>query len=286
MKFCFLFASEILLKKDMFKDKIVVVTGASDGIGRSIALEFARQGAGIVLAARNEEKLKSVFREAQDTGADCLVVPTDVSNEEHCKNLIDRTIDHFGKIDILVCNAGISMRSLFIQTEISVLKRLMDVNFWGMVYCVKYALPYLLISGGSVVGVNSVAGYVGLPGRTGYSASKFAMRGFLDTLRCETRKTGLHVLNVAPGFTASNIRTSALLGNGTEQGGSPRNEGKMMSPETVAVKVIAAITKRNRELILTFTEGKLTVFLNKFFPGFIEKLAYNHMDKEPDSPFS
>lgn len=269
----------------MFKEKVVIVTGASDGIGKSIALEFAKLGASVVIAARNSEKLNSVAFEAGAFGIECLPVETDITIESECKNLIDNTIQHFGKIDILVCNAGISMRSLFSDTEISVLKRLMDVNFWGMVYCTKYALPYLLASKGSVVGVNSVAGYVGLPGRSGYSASKFAMRGFLDTLRCENRKKGIHVLNVAPGFTSSNIRNSALRGDGTPQGESPRKENKMMSSEEVAKKVVKAIEKKKRELVITLVEGKLTVFLNKFFPSWVDKLAYNHMAKEPDSPF-
>lgn len=269
----------------MFGQKVVIVTGASGGIGRCIALEFAKQGASVVIAARNLLKLNSVAKEIEHFNVECLPVETDVSVENDCKMLIDRAIEHFGKIDVLVCNAGISMRSIFSETDLVVIKQLMDVNFWGLVYCAKFALPYLTASQGSIVGINSIAGYVGLPGRSGYSSSKFAMRGFLDTLRCETRKTGLHVMTVAPGFTSTNIRNVALVGDGTSQGESPRNEDKMMSPEMVAKKVVKGIVKRKRELILTFVEGKLTVFLNKFFPALIEKLAYNHMAKEPDSPF-
>ncbi|RYD72655.1 MAG: SDR family oxidoreductase, partial [Sphingobacteriales bacterium] len=199
------------------------------------------------------------------------------------KALIDLAVNTFGGIDILINNSGMSMRALFEDTEISVLKRLMDVNFWGTVYCTKFALPYLLKTKGSVVGISSIAGFKGLPGRTGYSASKFAMNGFLETLRIENRKKGLHVLICAPGFTASNIRNTALTKDGNAQSESPRDEAKMMQPEEVAQHLIHAIEKRKSTLILT-AQGKLTVLLNKFFPRFIDKMAYQEMAKEPDSP--
>ncbi|MCD4684121.1 MAG: SDR family NAD(P)-dependent oxidoreductase, partial [Bacteroidales bacterium] len=179
---------------------------------------------------------------------------------------------------------GISMRALFEDTELSVIKKLMDINFWGTVYCTKYALPHLLKTKGSVVGVSSIAGYKGLPGRTGYSASKFAMHGFLEVLRIENMKKGLHVLTACPGFTASNIRNTALAADGSQQSESPRDEEKMMSAEDVADKIIGAIEKKKDRLTLT-TQGKLTVLLNKFFPKFMDKMVYNHMAKEADSPF-
>jgi short-subunit dehydrogenase len=267
------------------KNKIVIITGASSGIGLACAKEFASQGARLSLAARNTDKLKEIEKELTHAGHEVLVTPTDVSREEDCKNLIDKTVTRFGKIDILVNNAGISMRALFKDLDISILKQLMDVNFWGTVYCTKYALPYLLETKGSVAGVSSIAGFIGLPGRIGYSASKFAMHGFLQTLRTENLKTGLHVLIAAPGFTASNVRKSALTANGKQQGDTPRAEDKMMSAEEVARHIAKAIKNRKRTLILTFKEGKLTVFLNKWLPTLIEKLSYNHMAKEPDSPF-
>ena len=161
----------------------------------------------------------------------------------------------------------------------------MDVNFWGTVYCTKYALPHLLKQQGSLVGISSIAGFLGLPGRAGYSASKFAMHGFLETVRTENLKNNLHVLIAAPGFTASNVRKSALTADGTQQGETPRAEEKMMSAEEVALHLANAIKKRKRTLILTFVEGKLTVFLRKWWPSLIDKLSYNHMAKEPDSPF-
>lgn len=268
----------------LMKGKVVIITGASSGIGEALTYECARRGAHIAIAARNEEKLGSIAGELQSSGVEMLAVKTDVTVENDCRVLVEKTIEKFGRLDVLINNAGISMRALFEDVDLDVIKKLMDVNFWGTVYCTKYALKYLLQTGGSVVGVISIAGYVGLPGRTGYSASKFAVRGFLDTLRVENRKKGLHVLVAAPGFTGTNIRKAALNREGSPQGETPRDEDRMMTATEVAQKIVRAIDKRKRKLILTFVEGKLTVFLNKFVPGLIDKLAYKHMARESDSP--
>jgi short-subunit dehydrogenase len=265
------------------KDKVVIITGASSGIGKALACEFASQGCKLVLAARRIELLEMLKKDLAP--ADVLLQQTDVSIEAECKRLINTAVERFGKIDILVNNAGISMRATFENVELDVLRKLMDVNFWGTVYCTKYALPYLLQTKGSLVGIISIAGYIGLPGRTGYSASKFAMRGFLDTIRTENLKKGLHVLVAAPGFTASEVRKAALTANGSQQGETPRNEEKMMTAEECARHIVHAVKKRKRQLILTFIEGKLSVFLSKFFPALIDRLTFNHMAKEPDSPF-
>jgi len=267
------------------KDKVIIITGASSGIGLACAREFAARGAKLSLAARSIEKLEELKAELAVKGVESIAVKCDVSIEDDCRHLVDETVKAFGKIDILVNNAGLSMRAVFADTDLSVLKRLMDVNFWGTVYCTKYALPWLLKTKGSVVGISSIAGFIGLPGRTGYSASKFAMHGFLETLRTENLKTGLHVLIAAPGFTASNVRKAALTADGTNQGETPRAEDKMMSAEEVAVHLAKAIEKRKRTLILTFVEGKLTVFLSKWWPSLVTRLSYSHMAKEPDSPF-
>jgi short-subunit dehydrogenase len=271
--------------RNRLKNKVVVITGASSGIGYALAVEYAAVGARLVIAARNGARLAEIGEMLQLNGAEVLTVKTDVSIESDCRNLIDKAVERFGTIDILINNAGISMRAIFSEMSLDVMRTLMDVNFWGTVYCTKYALPFLLKSKGSVVGVISIAGYIGLPGRSAYSASKYAIRGFLDTLRTENLKTGLHVLVVAPGFTTSNIRNTALTADGTAQGETPRDESGMMPASKVAVYIRKAVDKRSRSLILTFTEGKLTVFLNKFVPSLIDKLAYNHMAKEPNSPF-
>jgi len=266
------------------KNKIVVITGASSGIGKALAFEFANRGAKIVLAARNTEKLKVIESNIRNRGVEVLSVTTDVRIEGDCENLMHKAVQHFGGIDILINNAGISMRALFAELDLSIIKQLMDVNFWGTVFCTKYALPFITKAKGSVVGVISIAGYIGLPARSGYSASKYAIRGFLDTLRVENLKTGVHVLVAAPGFTASNVRNVALIADGSTQGETPRDESKMMSAEECARLIANAVKKRKRELIMTFVEGKFTVWLKKWFPSLLEKLTYQHMAKEPNSP--
>jgi short-subunit dehydrogenase len=266
------------------KNKIVIVTGASSGIGKATALRFAQKGAHLVLAARSVAKLNILSEQLTPFGVEVLIVPTDVSIEADCKNLMDKALEKFGRIDVLVNNAGISMRAAFADIELDVLKKVMDVNFWGTVFCTRYAMASILKSKGSIVGVSSIAGYKGLPGRTGYSSSKFAMHGFLESVRIENLKNGIHVLIACPGFTASNIRNTALDVNGSVQGETPRDEQKMMQPEEVAKAMVAAVEKRKDRLTLT-ANGKLTVFLNKFFPKMVDKLVFNHMSKEPGSPF-
>ena len=266
------------------KGQIAVITGASSGIGKACATELAKEGVHIVLAARNEEKLQAAKAECEALGVKALAVHCDVSVESDCENLMMQAIDAFGKIDILVNNAGVSMRAVFADLDLSVLKKSMDINFWGMVYCTKYAMPHLLKSKGTIVGVSSIAGFRGLPARTGYSASKFAMNGFLEALRTENLKTGIHVLTLCPGYTASNIRNTAMTNDGSVQGESPREEGKMMQPEEVAQHMIKGIRKRKKVIVLT-TTGKLTVFLNKWFNTWMDKKTYEFVKKEPDSPF-
>jgi short-subunit dehydrogenase len=266
------------------KDKVVVITGASSGIGKALAYAFADKGSRVFLGARSKDKLEEIVKDIRSKGGEAAFFPMDVTRETDCKNFILRAKETFGKIDVLINNAGISMRALFNETSPDVLKKVMAVNFWGTVYCTKYALPDLLETKGSVVAVSSVAGIKGLPGRTGYSASKFAIHGFMESLRIENLKTGLHVLMAYPGFTASNIRNTALTADGSEQGKSPLEEGKIMPAEEVAEHIYKAVKKRKKSMVLT-AEGKLTVFLSKFFTGFLDKLVYNHMAKEPDSPF-
>lgn len=235
----------------------------------------------MVIAARSIDKLQQVAAQLNNPS---LIIQADVSQEADCKQLIDETIAKFGKIDVLVNNAGITMRALFNDADIDVIRRLMDINFWGTVYCSKFALPHLLKTKGSIIGVSSIAGFKGLPGRTGYSASKFAMQGFLEALRIENHKTGLHVLIACPGYTASNIRNAGLNKEGKAQGESPLDEKKLMSAEEVAAYIARATAKRKKYLVLT-PLGKLTVWLNRFFPSYIDSMVYNSVAKEKDSPF-
>lgn len=267
------------------KNKVVIITGASSGIGKALAYEFSHRGFKVVMGARNNERMNRIAEDIKSKGGDVVSVQTDVSNEADCKKLVDTTVDRYGKIDVLINNAGISMRALFEHTDLRVIKNVMDVNFWGAVYCTKYALPHILAQKGSVVGVSSIAGIKGLPARTGYSASKFAMDGFMESLRAENLKRDLHVLIAYPGFTASNIRNTSLSADGTQQGESPRNEEKMMSAEEVAKHIYFAVAKRKNKIILT-VQGKMLTAINKFFPNVLDRMIYKGLAKESDSPFS
>ncbi len=269
--------------KNTLRNKTVVITGASSGIGEAMARTYAAQGARVVLGARNAEKLEQLAAAIRETGGQAAWCATDVTDPAQCKALVDTAVRTFGGIDVLICNAGISMRALFDDVDLAVLHRLMDVNFWGTVNCCKYALPYVQASHGSIVGISSVAGLHGLPGRTGYSASKYAMTGFLETLRIENLKKGLHVMVACPGFTASNVRFSALTADGSQQGETPRNEAKMMTPEAVA-RIVARGIRRRKRLCLMEIEGRATHFVKKFAPAFLDRMFYMVMAKEPDSP--
>ena len=260
-----------------------MITGASSGIGEAMAREYAKMGAKVVMAARRSEELERIAAEIRNAGGSVAFAACDVTKEEECKHLMEVAVEAFGGIDVLICNAGLSMRALFDDCDLRVLHRLMDVNFWGTVNCTKYALKWLQQSKGSLVGISSVAGIHGLPGRTGYSASKYAMTGFLDTIRIENLKKGLHVMTACPGFTASNVRFSALTADGTQQGETPRDEAKMMTPEEVAHIVAKGIQRRKR-LCLMEWEGRGTHLLKKFFPALVDKLFYAVMSREPDSP--
>lgn len=265
------------------KDKVVVITGASSGIGEAMAREYAAQGAKVVLGARSLQKLQLIAGDIRSQGGQAAYCAADVTVVDQCKALIDTAVREFGGVDVLICNAGLSMRAVFDDVDLAVLHRLMDVNFWGTVNCCKAALPYLQASRGSIVGISSVAGLHGLPGRTGYSASKYAMTGFLETLRIENLKKGLHVMIACPGFTASNVRFSALTADGTSQGETPRDESKMMTASEVARIVARGILKRKR-LCLMENEGRATHFVKKFAPAFLDRMFYLVMSREPDSP--
>jgi short-subunit dehydrogenase len=259
-----------------FQDKVVVVTGGTDGIGRALIERLIEMGAKVATCGRQHDKLYALQLEYSQFMLHTMVC--DVSNEEECKRFILSTVDTFGSIDILINNAGISMRSLFDDADTDVIRRMMDVNFMGAVYCTKAALPYIIQQKGTIVGVSSTAGYRGLPGRSGYSASKFALQGWLESLRTELWDLGVHVMWVSPGFTASNIRHAALDKHGISGGESVLDESKLMSAEACAGYILTAIEKRKRVLVLTFT-GKLTVFLNKFFPSLADKLVHRHYFK-------
>lgn len=262
---------------DSLKGKIIAITGGTTGIGRAMIDVLIKKGAKISTCGRSQDNLYNL--QVLYSNQPLHTVVADVSNEQDCKLFIDSTIQLFGGIDVLINNAGISMRALVEETDLFTIKKVMDINFWGTVYCTKFALKSIIERKGVIVGVSSIAGYRGLPGRSGYSASKHAVNGWLEALRTEVMDKGVNVMWVCPGFTASNIRNAALNSSGQSQGESPMDEGKMMTAEVCARHIIRAIEKRKRTLVLTFT-GKRTVWLNKFFPGWTDKLTRNFFFKD------
>ena len=256
-----------------FQDKVVVITGGSDGIGKALIEVLIPLGAKVATCGRSHDKIYNLQMEYSKVLLHA--VACDVSDEEECRRFIESTIDTFGGIDVLINNAGISMRALFTECETRVTKKIMDINFLGSVYCTKYALPSILERKGTVAGVSSTAGYRGLPGRSAYSASKFALQGWLESLRTELLHSGVHVMWVCPGFTASNIRLAALDRQGQARGESVLDEGRLMTSQDCARHIVRAIERRKRTLVLTFL-GKVTVLINKVAPSLADRLTYRH----------
>lgn len=252
------------------KDQVVVITGGTDGIGKALVEQYLDKGAWVATCGRSEEKLAALKQEL--AGKNLLALQCDVSQENECKSFMEQVISKYGQIDILINNAGISMRSLFKDVSLETMKKVMDINFWGTVFCTKYALDSITNQKGTIAGISSVAGLRGLPGRGGYSASKFAMNGWMEALRTELLDTGVNVMWIAPGFTRSNVRKAALTKDTKAQGQSPLNESKLMTADECASHIIKAVEKRKRTLVLTF-QGKQTAFMNKFFPSLTDKLT-------------
>lgn len=256
-----------------FTGKVIVVTGASEGIGRALCLALATQKPKLVLAARNVERLEELEKEVEALGAEAIVVPTDITSIDACKALIDRTVMSFGGIDVLVNNAGGTMWTKMDEiTDISIFERLMRLNYLGSVYPTYYALPHLKASKGRIVGVSSVAGLTGVPTRTAYSASKHAMFGFFDSLRIEVAEFGVTVTMIAPDYVVSEIHRRALGGDGAPLGVSPLVESKVMKADECARQIVGAIERRER-LLVTSTRGKLGRWLKLVAPRMMDNLA-------------
>jgi short-subunit dehydrogenase len=262
---------------DFFSNKVVVVTGGTDGIGKALVELLLSKGAKVATCGRNHDKLYHLQSAFPSYPLHTIVA--DVSNENDCRHFIESTIKAFGGIDILINNAGISMRALLKDLSTDILHQVMNINFFGAVYCTKFALSSIIERKGSIVGISSIAGYRGLPGRSGYSASKFALQGWLEAIRTELMDDNVHVMWVCPGFTASNIRNAALNEKGQSQGESPMNEKELMTSEECARHILNSIRNKKRTLVLTFT-GKRTVFMNKFFPGLADRLVQKFFFKD------
>jgi short-subunit dehydrogenase len=251
-----------------YKDKVVAITGGTDGIGRALVDYFLSHEAKVSTCSRTHDKLYNLVTEYAGKPLHTLV--TDVSKEQDCIRFINSTIDTFGDIDILINNAGISMRSLVEDADTEILEKVMGVNFFGSIYCTKAAIASVKNTKGIIVGVSSIAGYRGLPGRSAYSASKHALNGWLEALKIELKHYGVHVMWVAPGFVKSNIRSSALNKEGEKTNNSTLEEDKLMTPEQCAIIIGNAILKRKRSVTMTFM-GKMIIFLNRFLPKMADK---------------
>ena len=253
--------------------KVVVITGASKGIGAELARQLAAKGAKLVLGARNATELEAVAVACRASGAEVITVRTDVAEERDCQALVSGATLAFGRLDVLVNNAGASMWARFEEiADLSVLARLMQVNYMGSVYCTRHALPWLRQSRGLLVGIASLAGRTGVPTRTGYAASKHAMAGFFDSLRIELAGSGVDVTMVYPGFVATGIRENATGPDGKPIQVSPVREGEVMSVEACAARIVRAIEGREREVVMT-ARGKIGLWLKLLAPGLVDRIA-------------
>ncbi len=267
------------MTKVSFKDNVVIITGASSGIGKELALRLSEQGAKLALAARHLDALDIVVEQCSGWGGEAMAVLADVADKKQCKHLIDKTVERFGRIDTLINNAGLSMWARFEEiTDLSFFEKIMQVNYFGSLYCTYYALPYLKKSKGRLVGISSLTGKTGVPTRTGYAASKHAMAGFFDSLRVELRDQHVSVTMIYPGFVATAVRERAFGKDGSALGKSHLEENGVMSVEECVHQIIPVIAKRRRELVMT-TRGKLGMWIKLFAPGLVDKIALRSIEK-------
>ena len=258
---------------DAFHENVVVLTGASEGIGREMALRLAAQGAWLALAARDGAKLEAVAAECRARAGRAIAVPTDVADRAQCIRLVERTVAEFGRIDTLVNNAGVSMWARFDEvTDLAPFERMMQVNYFGSLYCTHAALPHLKATRGRIVGVSSLTGRAGVPTRSGYAATKHAMAGFFDSLRIELADEGVTVTMVYPGFVSTGIRTHAFGPDGRMLASSPVRESEVMTPEECARQIIGAMAARRRELLMT-VRGKVGAWIKLIAPGVVDRIA-------------
>lgn len=261
------------MPKSPFKGNVVLITGASLGIGRELALQLADQGAWLSLAARSAELLEAVAAECRARGGRAITVPTDVSDQAQCQALVERTVAEYGRLDTLVNNAGITMWATFEEIQdLSILECIMRTNYLGSVYCTHYALAHLKESRGRIVVVSSLTGKAGVLTRSGYAASKHALVGFFDSLRVELMDTGVTVTIVYPGFVSTSVRERAFGPDGQPLGVSPVREAEVMTPEACARLIVGAMARRKRELIMTL-RGKMGQWLKLVAPGMVDRIA-------------
>lgn len=264
--------------------KVIVITGASDGIGAELARQWAARGksaVALVLAARNEERLREVAGQCEALGARTLVQRCDVSRQDECRVLIDAAVDAFGRLDVLVNNAGMSAHALLEDIEdLEWTETLMRINHWGSVWCTHAALPHLKASRGQVVAVSSLAGLVGVPGRTAYCATKFAMTGFFEALRTELAPDGVGVTIAYPGVVATQIRYRGFDAEGKPAGRSGLDERGAMSVEECARLIVDGTGRRRREIVMS-AKGRLGRWLKLLAPSLVDRMAIAALARDP-----
>jgi short-subunit dehydrogenase len=267
------------MPRDVFRENVVVITGGSAGIGRELAMQLAAQGAWLALAAREASLLETTTTEARSRGARAIAVPTDVAVEAQCRALIERTIAEYGRIDTLINNAGISMHARFDELgTLEPLERVMQINYFGSVYCTHYALPHLKRSRGRIVAVSSLAGMAGVPTRSAYAGSKHAMAGFFDSLRIELANDGVSVTVVYPGFVATDIATRSFGPGGKLLGHRPIDKKAVMTPEECARQIIGAAATRRRQLVMT-RRGRMGQWIKLVAPDLIDRIAARAIER-------
>ncbi len=267
------------MAEPIFKENVVIVTGASSGIGRELALQLADQHAWLALAARNSESLNAVAAECRARGARALVAPTDVTDADQCQRLIAQTAQEYGRIDTLINNAGIGMWTRFEQLhDLTAVERVMRVNYLGSVYCTFYALPYLKRTHGRLVGVASLAGKTGVPARAAYAASKHAMVGFFDSLRIEVAEHGVSVTMAYPDFVATGARFRNLGADGQPVVDAPPYAANTMTSETCAQLILRGVAKRQRDVFVN-ARGKIGSWAKLLAPGLVDRIALRATEK-------
>jgi short-subunit dehydrogenase len=262
------------MKSDAFRGQVVIVTGASAGTGKALALQLASQGAKVAIAARRAERLEQVAAECRQRGGEVLIVPTDVSDESQCKNLVEKTVAAFGRLDMLVNNAGLAASALFDEfPDLHLFRHTMDVNFYGAVYCTYYALPYLEQAKGRIVAISSISGKAAIPFNTPYISSKFAMHGFYDALRMDLAQHGVSITVICPWWVVTEFHEAQMDKNGVPRGARGRAiyTNKMMTADRCAEITLRAADKRRREVLMS--PGALAVWLKLLAPGFVDWLA-------------
>jgi short-subunit dehydrogenase len=268
------------MKTDAFRNQVIIVTGASSGIGRALALQLAGQGAKVVLAARRAELLEQVAAACRQAGGEALAVPTDVADQAQCRALIEKTVAAFDGLDMLVNNAGLTVIArLEDYTDLSLFQHTIDVNFYGAVYCTYYALPHLIRSRGRIVAVSSLGGKAPLPFNSPYIASKFAMHGFFDTLRIELRRHGVSVTIICPYWVVTGFHEAQLDMDGKPRGrrGRAIYTKNMMSAERCAEVVLRAADRRQREVLMG--PGRLIAWLKLLAPGLLDRMLVSFLKR-------